>query len=368
MAGKVMASAPPSLAGLSLADKRRLLEQLLREKSEQSAAVFPLSHGQRGLWVLHQMDPRSSAYNVCYPSRIRSPLNLPAFRRAVETLVDRHPALRTTFEERNGVLLQRVHEKPPLSLELFDATLWSEEVLRQRLEEESHRPFDLERGPLVRMHLFRRADDDHIFLLGVHHIVGDFWSLVLVIHEMQALYPAECAGRPAALEAPAKHYGDFVRWQTELLAGPEGEQLREYWEQQLAGVPMVLDVPTDRPRPPVFSRRGGAIPWRLAPDLVRRLKALAASEGTTLYAVLLAAFQVQLGRYTGQEEFLVGCPFAGRSRPGFENVIGYFINMLPLCADLSSDPPFAALLRRVGATVLVLWPIRTIPSHSWWNG
>ena len=114
----------------------------------------------------------------------------------------------------------------------------------------------------------------------------------------------------------------------------------------------MLDLPTDRPRPPVFSRRGGTVPWRLRPDLVRRLKALAASEGTTLYSVLLAAFQVQLGRYTGQEDFLVGCPFAGRSRPGFEDVIGYFINMLPLRADLSGDPPFPALLRRVGATVL----------------
>ena len=131
----------------------------------------------------------------------------------------------------------------------------------------------------MRMHLFRRAPDDHIFLLGVHHIVGDFWSLVLVIEEMQALYPAECDGRPAALPAPARQYRDFVRWQAELLAGPEGERLWEYWERQLAGAPMVLDLPTDRPRPPVFSRRGGAVPWRLAPDLVRRLKALAASEG-----------------------------------------------------------------------------------------
>ena len=159
--------------------------------------------------------------------------------------------------------------------------------------------------------------DDHIFLLAVHHIVGDFWSLVLVIEEMQALYPAECAGRPAALPAPAKQYRDFVRWQTEMLAGPEGERLWPYWERQLAGVPTVLDLPTDRPRPPVFSRRGGAVPWRLEPDLMRRLKALAASEGTTLYTVLLAAFQVLLGRYTGQDDFLVGSPFAGRSRPGF---------------------------------------------------
>jgi len=347
-----MIIAPESLASLSLPEKRRLLARLLQEKAEQSAAVFPLSYGQRGLWFLHQMDPRSSAYNVCYPSRFRSPLDLSAFRRAVQKLVDRHPGLRTTFHEREGVLVQRIHEKPPLSLEVIDASLWTEDRLRRRLEDEAHRPFDLERGPLLRMHLFRRAPDDHIFLLCVHHIVGDFWSLILVIEEMQAIYPAECAGRPAALPPPARQYCDFVRWQAGLLAGPEGERLWEYWKGQLAGAPSVLDLPTDRPRPPIFSRRGGAVPWRLAPDLVRRLKALAASAGTTLYAVLLAVFQVKLFRYTGQEDFLVGCPFAGRSRPGFEDVIGYFINMLPLRADLSGDPPFRVLLRRVGATVL----------------
>src|SRR5262249_15207640 len=213
--GSIMATVPQSLAGLSLAEKRMLLAQLLQEKADESATVFPLSYGQRGLWFLHQMDRQGASYNVCYPSRIRSPLDLAAFRRAVQKLIDRHPGLRTTFEERDGVLLQRVHERLPLPLEVIDAASWSEQEVRDRLEVEAHRPFDLERGPLVRMHLFRRAPDDHIFLLGVHHIVGDFWSLVLVIEEMQALYPAECAGRPAALPAPAKHYRDFVRWQAD---------------------------------------------------------------------------------------------------------------------------------------------------------
>src|SRR5438270_5529523 len=139
-----MQNALQSLAGLSLAEKRILLAQLLQEKAEQPAEVFPLSYGQRGLWFLHQMDRQSSAYNVCYPSRIRSPLDPSAFRRAVQKLIDRHPGLRTTFEERDGELLQRVHEKPPLPLEVIDASSWCEEELRDRLEEEAHRPFDLE--------------------------------------------------------------------------------------------------------------------------------------------------------------------------------------------------------------------------------
>ena len=346
-----MSTSTPSLAGLSLAEKRILLAQLLQERASQ-AATFGLSHGQRGLWFLHQMDRRSAAYNVCYASRIRSHLDRAAFQRAVQTLFDRHPSLRTTFEERDGDLFQRISEQPPLPFEVIDASSWSEDELRQRLEQQAHRPFDLERGPLLRMHLYARAPDDHVLLVEVHHIIGDFWSLVLLIEEMQTLYPAERLGKPAALPAPPRQYRDFVNWQSELLAGPEGDRLWSYWEQKLAGAPTVLELPADRPRPPIFSRRGGAAPWRLDPRLIGRLKALAASQGVTLYTALLATFQVLLGRYTGQTDFLIGAPFAGRSRPEFEGVIGYFINMLPLRAELAGDPPFRALLRRVGSTVL----------------
>ena len=195
MVGNVMTIAPQSLAGLSLAEKRRLLAQLLQEKAEQSAAVFPLSHGQRGLWFLHQMDPRSSAYNVCYPSRIRSPLDLSAFRRAVQKLIDRHPGLRTTFEERDGELLQRVHEQPPLPLEVIDASSWSEDDVAPAAGGGGPSPVRPGARAAGAHAPVPRAPDDHIFLLSVHHIVGDFWSLVLVIEEMQALYPAECDGR-----------------------------------------------------------------------------------------------------------------------------------------------------------------------------
>jgi amino acid adenylation domain-containing protein len=353
MGGRQKTSAAKVLQGLSLAEKRALLARLLEEQSERSASVVPLSHGQRGLWFLHQLDPQSAAYNLCYPSRFRSRLNLPALTRALQRLFDRHASLRTTFEERGGVLCQRVHQRPSLPLEVIDAASWSEAALRERLAALAQRPFDLERGPLVRMYIFRRAHDDHIFLLCAHHIVGDFWSLVVVMAEMQALYPAECDGRPAPLEPIKRQYGDFVRWQAEMLEGPEGQRLAQYWERHLAGVPVVLDLPADRPRPPVFSRRGGTVTWRLEPAMIGRLRALALSEGTTLYALLLAAFELQLFRYTGQEEFLVGCPFAGRSRSGFDDVIGYFINMLPLRADLAGDPSFRALLRRVRGTVLL---------------
>jgi amino acid adenylation domain-containing protein len=342
----------PTLHGLSLAEKRILLAQLLQEKDSQPSGLFPLSYGQQGLWFLHKLDRASPAYNVSYASRIRSALDLRAFRRAIQTLVDRHGSLRTTFEEHEGVLLQRVHDNRAIVLQVVDAASWSEEELRLHLEAEAQRPFDLERGPLLRLHLITRNPDDHVFLVSVHHIVGDFWSLVVLVEEMQALYPAECAGVPAALAPPARTYRDFVRWQSDLLARPEGEDLWAYWMRQLEGAPNVLELPADRPRRTVFSSRGGATPWCAPAELTSRLKALAAEEGVTLYSVLLAAFSILLGRYTGLEDLLVGSPFAGRNRPGFESVVGYFINMLPLRINLSGDPPFRELLRRLGATVL----------------
>ncbi|MGH7221893.1 MAG: non-ribosomal peptide synthetase, partial [Gemmataceae bacterium] len=348
-----MSQSPQSLAGLSLTEKRMLLAELLREKAKQDS-TFALSHGQRGLWFLSQLDRAGAAYNIFFPARIRSRVDVPAFRRALQTLIDRHPSLRTTFEQQDGEPRQRVHEKLSLWLEVHDAASWSEEVLRTRIEEEAYRPFDLERGPLMRTYLFSRSPDEHIFLLTAHHIIGDFWSLVLLMEEMQELYPGErpTSAGGSGLDRPMSHYRDFVRWQTDMLASGEGERLWSYWEKQLAGVATVLELPTDRPRPPRFTQRGAAVSCRIEPELTRRLKALAAAEGVTLYTVLLSAFQVLLGRHSGQDDFVIGSPFAGRSRSEFERVVGYFINMLPLRVNLSSDPPLRDLLRQTGATVL----------------
>ncbi len=350
-----MSQSSPPTTRLSLTEKRMLLAELLREKAKQDT-VFPLSHGQRGLWFLAQLDRDSAAYNIFFPARIRSRIDVPAFRRALETLIARHPSLRTTFEHQDGEPRQRVHSSladgAAIRLEVHDAASWSEEVLYARIEAEAYRPFDLERGPLARMHLFSRAPEEHIFLLTAHHIIGDFWSLVLLMEEMQQLYPAECAGMPSSLPSSATHYRDFVRWQTEMLASDEGERLLSYWKKQLAGVPPVLELPTDRSRPPRFRPRGAAVPCHIEPELTGRLKALAAAEGVTLYTVLLAAFEVLLGRHSGQDDFVIGSPFAGRSRSEFERVVGCFINMLPLRTNLTGDPTFRELLRRTSVTVL----------------
>ena len=173
------------------------------------------------------------------------------------------------------------------------------------------------------------------------HIIGDFWSLVLLVEELRALYPAERGDRPVTLPKLPLDYSDFVHWQSEMLSGPEGERLGRYWEERLKNLAPVLYLPTDRPRPPSLTHRGAAHPFHVAASLVTRLRKLARAEGVTLYTLLLATYETLLGRYTGQDDFAIGSPFACR-RPGFEGIVGYFSNMVPLRTISPATHPFAS--------------------------
>ena len=346
---------PPSarpIADLSPNEKRALLAQLLRRKASESQPFHPLSDNQQGIWFLCQFAPESSIYNVSFAGRIRSDVDIPAFRRAFQALVDRHPSLRTTFAVHSGKPVQQIHEHQPVHFEETDASTWREDELQTRLVEETQRPFDLERGPVMRVRLFTRSAQEHILLLVIHHIVVDFWSLAVILNELGVLYPAEKAGRPAALPPLDLQYTDFVRWQTEMLASPAGERLWDYWKKQLAGPLPVLNLPTDRPRPPIQMFRGAQHDFTLNDELARRLRALAKAEGATLYMVLLAAFELMLYYHTGQEDILVASPMVGRSRAEFEGMVGFFANPVVLRANLSGNPTFRTLLGQVRQTVL----------------
>ena len=346
---------PPSarpIADLSPNEKRALLAQLLRRKASESQPFHPLSDNQQGIWFLCQFAPESSIYNVSFAGRIRSDVDIPALRRAFQALVDRHPSLRTTFEVHSDKPVQRIHEHQPVHFEETDASTWREDELQTRLVEETQRPFDLERGPVMRVSLFTRSAQEHILLLVIHHIVVDFWSLAVIMNELGVLYSAEKAGRPAALPPLDLQYTDFVRWQAEMLASPAGERLWDYWKKQLAGPLPVLNLPTDRPRPPIQMFRGANYDFTLNDELARRLRALAKAEGTTLYVVLLAAFELMLHYHSGQEDILVASPMVGRSRAEFEGLAGFFANPVVLRANLSGNPTFRALLGRVRQTVL----------------
>ena len=213
----------------------------------------------------------------------------------------------------------------------------------------------------MRVTLAAGRGGEFTLLLVMHHIIGDYWSLALLLHELGVLYEAELSGQPARLPTPAASYDDYVRWQKETLGGPEGERLSASWKSQLAGELPVLNLPTDRPRPAVQSYRGQSETFRLSQELATRLRALGRANGATLYMTLLAAFQTFLHRYCGQEDFLVGSPTAGRSRADFAGVVGYFVNPVVLRADLSRGPSFRELLRRVRETALAAFEHQDYP-------
>ncbi len=323
----------------------------------------PLSHGQQALWFLYQLSPESAAYNVPGVVRIRSELDVAALRQALQKLVARYPSLRTTFtvSPTSEGPVQCIHEQMDLDFEIIDTLDWSEESLDQRLAEDAHRPFDLEQGPLLRVRVFKRSDQEYVLLVMMHHIITDFWSLAVLVEQLSVLYPAECAGEQVALSPTHVQYTDYARWQTEMLAGPRGERLRAYWREQLSGELPVLDLPTDHTRPLVQTYNGSVHTVRLSAEITNQLKALSQARGVTLNATLLAAFQVLLHRYTGQQDFLVGSLAAGRTRAELAEIVGYFVNPIVLRAKPSPTQTFAAFLDQTRQTVLAAFEHQDYP-------
>jgi len=326
--------------------------QASRITARQSENEYPLSHGQQGLWFLHNLAPESTAYNIARAVKICAPLDMTGLRRAFSALVERHAALRTTFTTSQGQPIQRVADHFDLNFQQEDARHWSDAQLDERLSEESERPFDLERGPLLRINLFTRSSDEHILLLAAHHIIVDFWSLALLMQELGALYKAEQSGARAALPALSSNYAAFVDWQRELLSSEEGERHWMYWHSQLSEELPVLNLPTTRPRPSVQTFHGTSVPLRLSAATARRLKSLSREHDVTLYMTLLAAFQALLHRYTGQDELSVGSVTAGRAKAEFASLVGYFVNPLVFRATVSADATFESLLAQVRRSVL----------------
>nr|QEO74258.1 condensation domain-containing protein [uncultured bacterium] len=337
---------------LSSREKRALLASLLRGKAQRAAAASSLSHGQQALWLLHRRAPGNAAYNTAFAVRVRSPIDVEALRAAFQTMTDRHASLRTTFATQNGQPLAVTSARQDAAVTQIDARGWTWEDLRWRVAEDYRRPFDLERGPLMRVSLYSRQDDDHVLLLALHHIVCDAWSMWVLMHELSVLYPAAAAGGAAALPPVEAQYPDFVQWQQQLLQGPEGERLWQYWRERLSGDLPVLDLPISGARPPLQTMRGASRFFEIDGGLARDLTQLGKAQGATLFVCLLAVFQTLLHRYSGQDDIIVGSPVAGRNNPDMATTIGYLANALPLRVDLSGDPPFREVIGRVRQIVL----------------
>ncbi len=313
---------------------------------------FPMSAGQRGLWYAYRRDPNSTPYNVFLPTRVRSSLDTDALRRTMELIVERHPSLRTTFSDERGHLLQHVHAALPPEFALVDAVGRNLDEIRDELMADAARPFDLEHGPLLRITVYRVAPDDWLILATTHHIVVDFWSLILILDEVGRIYPRLSVGEDPGLPAASGNYSEFVRRQDALLADDRGGECKRYWAGELDGLPTVLEIPTDRIRPRSFTGRSDTVALGLPADIVAGITRLATTERVTPSAVVLAAVQVLISRYSGRKSFVIGTPFSGRSQQRFERTVGFFVNMLPIPARLDDAPTFAELVGRVGATLV----------------
>ncbi|MEM7354993.1 MAG: amino acid adenylation domain-containing protein, partial [Acidobacteriota bacterium] len=316
----------------------------------------PLSYGQQALWFLHRLAPASGAYNISAAARLRGTLDSDRLRRCFEILVERHPALRTCFSQQGDALVQRVADTRSVSLafewQLEDAGQLGAEALRARLADAAYRPFELQELPLLRVLVLRRAADEHVLLLSVHHAVADFWSLAVLVDELGEVYASLSGGRSVLLPAVERRYTDFARWQQQHLAGSAGRRLEGYWRGQLAGQPTALDLPTDRPRPPVQTYRGSTRQRRLPDPLSAALDRLAQAQDATPFVTLLATFQTLLHRYSGQNDVVVGSPVSGRGRRELAGVVGYFVNPLALRSRLAGDPPFVDHLAATRRAVL----------------
>ncbi len=325
----------------------------------------PLSFAQTRLWFLAQLDPGHPFYNMPSTLRLRGPLDVGALERSLDTIVRRHEVLRTAFPSLDGKPLAVVIPELRLGLPVDDlssrpaAGRWPEAL--QEARREAQAPFDLARGPLMRARLLRLDAQDHLLLLTFHHIVTDGWSEGVFYREMEALYTAFSEDRPPGLPDPPIQYADFAAWQRARLQGEVLESQLAYWRQALADAPLVLDLPTDRPRPRVRSHRGARRRVELSERLSEALRLLARREGATLFMTVLAAFTVLLQRYTGQDDILLGMPIANRIRLEIEDLIGFFVNTLVVRSDLSGDPSFREHLKRVRKAALGAYAHQDLP-------
>jgi amino acid adenylation domain-containing protein len=333
--------------------------------SAPSSERAPLSFAQEQLWFLDQLDPGQPTYNIALLYRLGGAVRRDALEQALGAVVARHESLRTTFGSAEGSPYQRVGPAPAVVEVAWEDLSGLDDEVREAAAQESaaaevQRPMDLAEGPLVRARLLGLGPRDHLLCLTVHHIVADGWSVGVMVAELSQAYAAVVEGRPPELGELAVHYGDFALWQREWLEGEAFEASLGYWAERLAGM-AVLDLPTDAPRPAVRGSAGALVADRFPAELARAAEALARDHGASLFMVLAAAFCAVLARYSGQEDIAVGTTALGRDRPELEGLVGLFVNMVVLRADLSGDPSFAELLARVREVTLGAYDHQEVP-------
>ncbi|HYW09066.1 MAG TPA: condensation domain-containing protein, partial [Longimicrobium sp.] len=347
--------------------KRALLEQRLRGRGGArpretigrcagDGPDFPMSFAQERMWFLAQFEPGNPMYNVPVALLVRTDIDIPRLERALSEVVRRHESLRTVFRMVDGELRQVVEDPYEVRVELFEVrdrvrSADPMEDIRRLISEEGARVFDVSRLPLFRVTLLRVSDERFAMVITTHHIATDGWSMPTIITEMDEIYTAFTVGRPSALPEPTLRYADYSVWQRQYLTGATLEKQVGYWRGLLRGSP-TLEIPTDRPRPAQQSFRGAFHRFNITEGTTQRLRELCRQEGVTVNMVVLAAFNVLLHRWSGQDDLVVGTLLGNRSRAELEEVLGYFVNTAALRIDVSGDPPFTEVVRRARNAVL----------------
>ncbi len=318
---------------------------------EEDVYLFPTSFTQQSLWFLHQLEPQSAAYNMPSAIRLSFAVNEEALERSLNALVQRHEVLRTTFSMQNGQPVQVVKPAWSIPLSIVDLRAFPrserESKARNLAVQEAMKPFHLALGPLIRATLVQLDEEEFVLLVNMHHSISDGWSFGIFLQELAQLYDAFAHGRPSPLSDLPIQYADFAVWQRERLQEGHFEEQMHYWRQQLKDAPAILELPADHVRPSVPTFRGSMHLFTFSKDLTGDLKALSRQEGVTLHMLLVAAFQTLLYRYSGQEDIVVGSPVVGRAQSETASLIGAFVNTLALRTDVSGNPTFKELLRRV---------------------
>jgi len=364
-------------------EQRALFEALRRKQQEIPAAKplqpppvrpvsgasgvgdWPLSFDQERLWQLHRDDPGLVSWNVDAGSRVLGELDIRFFSSAFHALIRRHAAWRTTFPVVDGRPVQRVHEDLVPDVSVIDLSALppelSEPTGHQAIYDHTRQPFDLERGPLLRIALVRLSAREHLYLLTIHHLATDWITFQIFFSELVEVYEALRAGLPSPLPPLPVQYPDYVVWEREWMRGEVLDEEARFWRRELEGFPLILDLPADRPRPSTQSQRGGLCRVRVGAERTDRLRTLARRERGTTFMAVLAVLYALLWRLTGRERLVVGSNSANRARPELAPVAGFFLTQVPFATDLSGDPTFRELLARTRKTALSAYAHQSFP-------
>ncbi|MDQ3563928.1 MAG: amino acid adenylation domain-containing protein [Pseudomonadota bacterium] len=358
-------------------EARALFEAKLRQKAAAKqytiptlprsgqAQAFAQSFAQQRLWFLYQWEPASPFYNINSALKLEGELDVAAFERCINEIVKRHESLRTSFTTQENEAVQIIHPSANAKVSFVDLRGFSpserDAEMRRLAAEESERPFDLSRAPLIRVSLLQLEDTSHVTLTALHHIISDGWSIGVFYREVTALYQAFAKSKAVSLPELSIQYPDYAVWQRGHLSGEVLEPQLAYWKERLSGAPPLLELPTDRPRPALQSFKGARLSRVLDKTLLDAVKTVGQADRATLFMTLLAAFSVLLSRYCRSDDIVIGSPIAGRTRTETEHLIGFFVNTLTLRTDLSGDPSFREHLSRVRETALSAYAHQDLP-------